>query len=162
MTKLDEMTGLPELPAGQWWRVKKERHDLRDHYGTYGYWQMKDVGVIYVMAEAEPHPAPWYAPWRKPVRKETVLERGFVRVPKPQYAGRVSYYTSESHDFDYTISEFSIRASANRLLREREERIQKQTLAAKRAIEEEKRKKAEDARVRALLGDYPPKKLGGN
>lgn len=158
---IDNTTGLPQLPNGQWWRVSMDTYTVRSPYSYGG--SKVDCAVVSIMGHKKVTERKGF--FRREVT--TVVED--VKRSQRVYSikmhtvledGNVHYTLRYSpDDYDFSVTPETILRTANEILaakKAEEDAIKAAAIARAKAAKIEAEKKA--ARD-LLLGDYPPKKL---
>lgn len=143
MTTIDETTGLPELPEGQFWRVEKAE---RNHGGLFVEYRMPPFQLSIYRRFKQTRKVPKEVRWLPGIvwgtrETETIEEQ---RMNSQSIFIMESEAPPENTEGPRNEPRRNDRLTADAILR-----------TAHRIMEE----RAERERVRNLIGDYPPKSL---
>ena len=159
---IDTTTGLPPLPDGKFWRVTRSNRRL---YLPYSFERSSRsytdfiCGWVDIMDTRTTTAATWwgktittteeYSVWGGWIETETKAAVSDQMHVTPK-TGEVIRIHGTPAKYDYSITEDTIRAAAQRVYEK-----------WRADIEATEKARAVDARIAALMGDYPPKTLGG-
>jgi len=150
VTLLNQATGLPELPDGQYWKVSP-----RGHYPEA--WYPRDSMTF--VQECAPYKLLIMQKSGKKRKPDIEIIYDAIYTYTPETVEHLTPNVSRSiaPRYNVDLTEAAILESAQRVIKARAERLMwdEKAAAEKRALED---KRAAEAR---LVGNYPPMRLGG-